>query len=220
MFRHPLLILRCYLFSQFILFSNSYTLIYHTENSLAIQSYDCVYLSYTNGAWMKYCRQLNQTQPLHRDFNQSCHNGGHLWSFEELSRRNISPSDVLRWSSTLEQTDRYSKYLFNNSVDLDEKYLCQCTNPSSFGKFCEYEFYYGQSFFNNAFTEQFSPIKVSSLETGIVHVGSQLHNNRPCYVTLECDSGLLCLDWRYVCDGNVLLITYLCKSFFFASVRT
>ncbi|CAF1004523.1 unnamed protein product [Didymodactylos carnosus] len=29
----------------------------------------------------------------------------------------------------------------------------------------------------------------------------QLHSNITCYTTLECDYGLLCLDWRDICDG-------------------
>ena len=188
---------------------------YHTENSPLVQSYDCVYLQYESSIRMKYCRQLNQTKPLHRYFNQSCHNGGQLWSFEQLARRNISTSDLLQWSSSLEQTDRYSKYLFNTSIDLPEKYLCQCINPSSFGKFCEYLFYYGHTLFQTAFLEQFKPITNFSLITDFVHIGSQLHQNRPCYLTLKCYSGLLCLDWRYICDGNYLLIRHPRKFSFF-----
>ncbi|CAF1535795.1 unnamed protein product, partial [Rotaria sordida] len=35
-----------------------------------------------------------------------------------------------------------------------------------------------------------------------INVGSQLHSNRPCYTTLICNSGLMCLDWRHICDGK------------------
>jgi hypothetical protein len=147
---------------------------------------------------MKYCRQLNESQSLQRDFNQSCHHGGQLWSFEELSLLNISTSDVLKWSSSMEQADRYFKYLSNSSFAVDgDKYICNCTNPSSFGKFCEYEFYGDSISFDDAITVQFEP-----LENYKINVGSQLHDNRPCYTTWTCESGLMCLDWRHICDGK------------------
>ena len=151
---------------------------------------------------MKYCRQFNESQPLERDFNQSCHNNGQLWSFEKLSTLNVSTSDVLQWSSSLEQTDRYSKYLFNKSVEMKDEFICNCTNPSSFGKFCEYEFYGDSTSFDDAITKQFQPLENYTMNTGKIHVGSQLHDNRPCYMTWTCDSGLMCLDWRHICDGK------------------
>ena len=197
-----ILILRLYFFCNFFLFSNSYTLLYHTENSPSMQSYDCMYTTDPHAPYMKYCRQLSKHEPLQRDFNQSCHNGGQLWSFKELLDRNVSASDVLAWSSSMEQSDRYSKYLFNTSLNIGDQYICNCTNPSSFGKFCEYEFYYGEINFIDAITKQFEPLKAFYLHKNKIYVGSQLHNNRPCYRTLECDSGLLCLDWRYICDGK------------------
>jgi hypothetical protein len=151
---------------------------------------------------VKYCRQLNESQSLHRDFNQSCHNGGVLWSFEELSLLNISSSDVLRWRSSMEQVDRYSKYLSNSSIDFEDKSICNCTNPSSFGKFCEYEFYGGSTHFDDAIRKQFEPLENIDITVDSINVGSQLHDNRPCYITLICDSGLMCLDWRHICDGK------------------
>ena len=30
---------------------------------------------------------------------------------------------------------------------------------------------------------------------------SQLYGDVICYETFECNSGLLCLDWRDICDG-------------------
>ena len=186
--------------------SNSYVLLYHTENSPSVQYYDCIYYTQLkirdNIQGVKYCRQLNHSQSLQRDFNQSCHNNGQLWSFEKLSDLNISPSDVLLWSSSLEQTDLYSKYLSNHSIDMNDKYICNCTNPSSFGKFCEYKFYGDSTSFNDAIVKQFEPLQHLNMSSGKIHVGSQLHDNRPCYITLTCDSGLMCLDWRHVCDGR------------------
>jgi hypothetical protein len=203
----------CYLST----FSNSYVLLYHTENSPSVQYYDCAYytqLAHLNNIeGVKYCRQLNESQPLQRHFNQSCHNDGHLWTFEKLFHFNVSASDVLQWSSSLEQTDRYSKYLFNSSVDMKDEYICNCTNPSSFGKFCEYKFYGNSTSFFDAVTEQFRPFERFSMDFSSIHIGSQLHDNRPCYVTWTCNSGLMCLDWRHICDGKNERIDDCCNSF-------
>jgi hypothetical protein len=191
----------CY-FSTF----SSYVLLYHTENSPSVQYYDCIYYTRSetqnNIQGVKYCRQLNESQSLQRDFNQTCHNDGQLRSFEKLSHLNVSASDVLQWSSSLEQTDRYSKYLSNSSLDMKDDYICNCTNPSSFGKFCEYKFYGDSTSFDDAITAQLQPLQSFTVGSRKIHAGSQLHDNRPCYVTWTCDSGLMCLDWRHICDGK------------------
>jgi hypothetical protein len=157
----PLIRLILYFLYYSSTFCNCYILIYHTEDSPLVQYYDCIYYTRStiqdNIQGVKYCRQLNVSQPLHRNFNQSCQHGGVLWSFEELSFHNVLVSDVLRWSSSIEQTDRYSKYLSNRSFDVREKYICNCTNLASFGKFCEYAFYGGSVSFNDAITKQFEP---------------------------------------------------------------
>ncbi len=201
-------------------FSHSYVLLYHTENSFSMQYYDCMYYTRSkmqdNIQGVKYCRQMNESQPLNRDFNQTCHNNGVLKSFKELSHLNISASDVLRWSSSMEQTDLYSKYLSNSSFDVGDEYICNCTNLSSFGKFCEYQFYGGSTSFNETITKQFKPIENGFNEYGPINIGSQLHGNRPCYMTLRCDLGLMCLDWRHICDGKDDKIN---DSFLFSFVR-
>src|SRR5205085_2307831 len=102
-----ILILLLYFLCYFSTFSNSYVLLYHTKNSPSVQYYDCMYYTRSemqnNIQGVKYCRQLNESQSIDRHFNQSCHNGGVLWSFEQLFLLNISASDVLRWSSSMEQ---------------------------------------------------------------------------------------------------------------------
>jgi hypothetical protein len=183
-----------------------------------VQYYDCVYFttsqSETTDEHIKYCRQLNQNQSLQRDFSQFCHNGGHLWSFEELSAFNVTPSDVLQWSSGIEQADRYSKYLFDSSLDVGEKSICICNNPSSFGKFCEYKYYGGSTSFDDAVKTQLRPLYIFNVNIDNIYVGSQLHGNRPCYMTLECFSGLMCLDWRHICDGKNDMIEDSCQFLF------
>ncbi|CAF2394796.1 unnamed protein product [Rotaria sp. Silwood2] len=199
-----LLIYLCYLST----FSNSYVLLYHTENLPSVQYYDCIYYKQPqydhNNQGVKYCRQLNESKPLQRDFNEFCHNGGQLWSFEKLSRLNVSVLNVLQWSSSVEQTDRYSKYLFNKSSNMKDDYICNCTTSSTFGKFCEYEFYGDITSFSDAIAKQFKPLGNFFISSSTIRVGSQLHDNRPCYITWTCDSGLMCLDWRHICKQQCM----------------
>jgi hypothetical protein len=207
-----------YILCYFSTFSNSYVLFYHTENSSSVQYYDCIYYTRSmiqdNIQNVKYCRQLNRSQLLPHDFNQSCQNGGRLWPFEELSRLNVSTSEVLQWSSSMEQTDRYAKYLSNSSLDVEDRYICNCTNLASFGKFCEYKFYNGSTSFADAVKKQFQPLEYSNMNNDSVTIGSQLHNNRPCYTTWTCNSGLMCLDWRHICDGKYAGLIILLNSSF------
>jgi len=81
--------------------TNSYTQLYHTENSQPVQYFDCIYFEQ-----VKYCLQFLKYTLLSRQVNASCRDYGQLWSFEELVARNISVSEVLKWSSSIEQTDR------------------------------------------------------------------------------------------------------------------
>jgi hypothetical protein len=190
-----------------------YELVYHTENWASLQYYDCIYYTSNqihtiekhilksqmkqNILNVKYCRQLLQTTSLKRpsfSLNSICYHDGELVSFSQLKSRNISAVDVLKFSSSVERADKYAAYL-SNITDDNEDYLCNCTYPSTFVKFCEYEFYYSSLSFDEAITKQFQ-----SGENSVD--GSQYHNNRPCYTTLVCDSGLMCLDWRNVCDGK------------------
>jgi len=172
--------------------TDSYTLLYHTENSIDTQYFDCIYYNQ-----IKYCVQSSISSPLQREINVSCHMNGRLWSFEELSVRNISVSEVLKWSSSIEQTDRYAKYLLNGRFDQGENVICNCTNPQRFGKSCEYEFYFDSLSFNEAIENQFKPLE----NTSEINVGSQIMNTRLCYLSISCNLGI-CLDWRHICDGK------------------
>ncbi|CAF0803072.1 unnamed protein product [Didymodactylos carnosus] len=107
---------------------------------------------------------------------------------------NISARRVLEWSTSIELLDLYAKYLMlNNSTD--DLLICNCSKNDVFGKFCEYRFYLNWETFDDAIKAQFQPI--TDLD-----IGSQLHNNRPCYQThFQCDFGLMCLVWSNICDG-------------------
>ncbi|CAF3974828.1 unnamed protein product [Adineta steineri] len=59
---------------------------------------------------------------------------------------------------------------------------------------CEYQFIFNQTW-NNEITTQFL-MKTQDPST------NQEYGDTLCYETLECNHGLLCLDWRYICDGR------------------
>ena len=73
-------------------------------------------------------------------------------------------------------------------------FLCHCTTAGTFGKFCEYNFM-SHSSFEETIEHQFS-LKLD------IYLGSQYVGNITCYETLRCNFGLLCLDWRNICDGK------------------
>jgi len=206
------------IFFLFILHSSgriAYELVYHTENSHSFQYFDCIYYTSNrierveqssvkgeikqNILGVKYCRQLLQTTFLEHNLfslNSTCYHDGVLVSFSQLKSQNVSATDVLKFSSGIERVNKYAIYLSNVTAnDDDDDFLCKCTRSGTFGKFCEYEFYYDSVSFDEAITKQFESGRESA-------DGSQFHNNRPCYTTLDCNSGLLCLDWRNICDGK------------------
>lgn len=163
---------------------------YHTENSPSVQYFNCVYYE-----GVKYCHQFPSPFELQWNFN-FCFNDGDFRSFAELVLLNVTVSDVLQWSSSIEQADHYAKYLSNRSSERTDDWICNCTNPSTFGKFCEYEFFNGHTSFDEAIRNQFQPRQDIK-----INIGSQLHHNWPCYLTLQCEMGVMCLDWRHICDG-------------------
>ncbi|CAF4500811.1 unnamed protein product, partial [Rotaria sp. Silwood2] len=121
-----------------------------------------------------------------------CHYGGKVHSFSSLQSNNISVNKILHeWKSSIEKVDEYSRYIKHpHEVD---GFLCECTNLQSFGKSCEYRLPIGTTF------EKTIDWEVSMKEANEWQV--QMHGNIICYTTLECNYGLLCLDWREICNG-------------------
>jgi hypothetical protein len=163
--------------------------LYNTKDGLDIEYYDCVFAQS-----LFYCRRPREPINLTRDEDTlSCEeNGGQLHRFGELRSKNISISTVLhRWKSTLERVEQYSLFL----RDPNEKHgsICQCLQPGSFGKNCEYQLPVGETF-EETLDWQLIMRKENSQEV-------QMYGDVVCYETLECDSGVLCLDWREICDG-------------------
>ena len=126
------------------------------------------------------------------DMNECEQNGGQLHTFSEL-RSNKTSVNILvqQWKSTFEQLEQYS--LFLQDPNGKDESICQCFHRGSFGKNCEYQLPVGQTF-EETLEWQFTTRKNNSQKV-------QIYGDVLCYETLECDSGMLCLDWREICDG-------------------
>lgn len=168
-------------------------LLYETEDSDLLEHYDCIYYAF-KGEIVPYCRRSgNGTLKLRRLYD-TCHNGGQRWSFSELIDQGITPSTVLLWSSSIEMADNYASTFYNYTT-CDDCFLCNCTKLDTFGKFCQYQLTHGAKSFEAAIDAQFKQKRID--RWGIQEFGSIV-----CYETLECQYGLLCLDWRNICDGE------------------
>lgn len=162
--------------------------LYNTEDGVSIEFYDCI--DHNN---LLYCRRPAEPISLQRDKDvRSCHSNGRMHSFVDVLSANINVSTILhQWKSSIEKVDQYSYY--KKSSTKFDGYLCECTNVQSFGKNCEYLLPFGETF-DETISWQMTMRNANPSEV-------QRHGDVICYKTLECDYGLLCLDWRDICDG-------------------
>ena len=163
--------------------------VYSTRENSSVQDYDCVDHQFT-----PYCRRPLQPVLLQQDdeFHRCYHDGIHH-SFRSLRSNKIEIHTVLQyWKSTIDKVDQYAHYVRQpiNAKEGDTE-LCECVNPQSFGKNCEYLLPFGTSL-TDVINAKF---ELSSKK--LMYVGEIV-----CYTTLKCNFGLLCLDWRDVCDGQ------------------
>jgi hypothetical protein len=182
-----------------ILFISSiqgFVYLYNTEDGTNVEAFDCVYHKEAQLSYIvtPFCRREGRSIEINRQ-NQTCALSSEMHRFSDLRLRNISAREILDWSSSIEVADQYAAFLNDNIHHIDG-IMCECKIPSTFGKFCEYEMY------------GYSTIK-ENLEAQFNYKGEQknqykdqLYGHTLCYTTLECDSGLLCLDYRDICDGR------------------
>ena len=176
----------------FMLYSSSLfdcsIFVYNSGDRLGVQHYDCIDHQST-----PYCRRPAQPILLQRDEeSHRCYHHGSNHSFRSLRSNSVTVHTVLQyWRSTIDKADQYAHYL-RQSVDSKEgnEELCECLNPQSFGKNCEYRLPLGHTF------SDVVDAKFSVTSGKLMYLGEIV-----CYSTLKCDFGLLCLDWRDICDG-------------------
>jgi hypothetical protein len=170
-------------------------LLYNTENQEAVEKFDCIYYMYDDGEEISYCRRPGRTQPLNRHKSE-CDNQEEKKLFRKLLEEEIDPSNILKWSSSVEITDLYASVFYNRSLidDNDDQFMCNCTKLGTFGKYCEYQLTHQVKFFSEAIEAQFEQKRTDDWDT-------QRYGKILCYETLHCESRSLCLDWREICDG-------------------
>ncbi|UJR19711.1 hypothetical protein I4U23_022845 [Adineta vaga] len=169
--------------------------IYNTEDERNVEAYDCVYYQdKLSDLFVPFCRRDGDLKSRSRK-NETCAPDSTTHRFSELREQNVSMEEILQWSSSIEVADGYGKFL-NNSKHPTDEILCECKKPNTFGKYCEYELYF-HSNIQNDLDEQ---LKQKGLFLNIHK--EQMYGHTLCYTTLKCDSGLLCLDYRNICDGR------------------
>ncbi|CAF1433313.1 unnamed protein product [Adineta steineri] len=163
--------------------------LYYTEDSSSVEFYDCIYQEN-----FLYCRRPIEPISLERNNNlKECYHNGTLHTFSSLQSNKININTILhKWKSSLEKVEEFSRYIKQN-LDSIENFLCECNHPQSFGKYCEYLLPYGTTFTMTLNWE--NQMKFLYKEE------NQYYSDILCYKTLTCNSGLLCLDWRDICDG-------------------
>ncbi|CAF1262239.1 unnamed protein product [Rotaria magnacalcarata] len=131
------------------------------------------------GDEIPYCQRLNSSEALKRSRTR-CENGGKEILFRDLI-----------------QTDLYARVFYNASAieDNDKNFVCQCNQPGTFGKYCEYLLGGSYNYFGETLEAQFS--KKASEDSW----NTQRYGHILCYTTLPCLGRHLCLDWREICDG-------------------
>ena len=118
--------------------------VYKSEDGPSVKDYDCVDHQST-----PYCRRPAQPIALERDGeSHRCLHNGTSHSFRSVRSANVTVHTLLQhWRSTIDRVDEYAHYL-QQPVDTNEgdKLLCECIDPQSFGKNCEYLLPFGASF--------------------------------------------------------------------------
>jgi hypothetical protein len=166
--------------------------LHNTQDGHSIEFYDCLM---AESIW--YCRRPESPIDLVRDNDTAlCQkNFGKPHLFSQLRTLGVNISTVLHiWHLSLEQAERYLRYLRDPHYEPDE-YLCNCSSIYSFGKNCEYNIS-PDIRFDQWFKRQTRLKTAEHTADRIQYYGSII-----CYKMLECNSGLLCLDWREICDG-------------------
>ena len=173
-----------------LLYGQSEIYLFNTEDNDAVEYYDCIILEP-----VPYCRRPGFPINLRRNNDTSnCHHGGKRITFKELRDRNRTSNEIIHdFRSSIEKAEEYALFL---SGHMNSSSLCECAKRS-FGKNCEYQL------LGEAWTVTFADSRI--WQSGQKQKNQlQMHaiQKTLCYTTLKCDYGLLCLDWRDICDGR------------------
>jgi hypothetical protein len=171
--------------------------LYHTDQSLMMNAfgYDCLYYDYEDMDYSKslmpFCIRPEKVKESN-DEDKLCY--GELITFKELKTNNVSIGDLFWWNAVIEIIDLYEKYLlFPNLVNDDEVY-CNCSLLIQLGKSCQYHIDANDN--QRSFTDLLRFTKLFLMDP--------VENDySTCYIGIQCQTNLFCLDWRQICNGIV-----------------
>jgi hypothetical protein len=168
------------------------------ENDTALQ-HNCLhvpintYFISNNHEVVTYC-----LSELPSKFNVTSNSYFSNFTFDELSKQNISSEHLYLWSTPIDIIERYQYYLnqlsTENDSSLHKQIYYNCTLPR-FGPMCQYQLYYYEPYHRSLYDMiNYFYTRYRSDSTDLT-----------CYKHLECDRGPSpsCLDWTEICDGKV-----------------
>ncbi len=155
-------------------------LLYATRKDHEIGDYDC--LLYEKRF---FCRHIDNRE------TKLCVNGA-LWQFSTLKSTNVTTDTLFNWNIPLDDVERYAYYLNSKaSADKPNAFICNCT-ANRIGSFCQYERSSRHLTVAKTITDQLSRYLQRRNEILVCLVDE-----------IQCNSGMLCLEWRQICDGII-----------------
>jgi hypothetical protein len=143
-----------------------------------------------------YCLRPSEENIFHEDFNFN-NTVDPYFTFAELQEKNISSLLLLSWSASIDLAERYEIFLntVSNSTWLSsekETLFFNCTFPW-FGPHCRFAF-------DSPIHES---IDIMVAVNFLMKQTLKKNDHMTCYKHLHCETVLLCLDWREICDGKI-----------------
>ncbi|CAF4370897.1 unnamed protein product [Rotaria sp. Silwood2] len=120
------------------------------------------------------------------------------FTFDQLSKQNITSQQLYLWSTPIDIIEDYQFYLNQLSISddlvLSKKIFYNCTLPR-FGSMCQYEIDYYHSNYMSLF----------EMINDFYHIYKYNPTNFTCYTHLQCNRGNspACLDWTEICNEQI-----------------
>ncbi|CAF5022495.1 unnamed protein product, partial [Rotaria sp. Silwood1] len=120
------------------------------------------------------------------------------FTFDQLSKQNITSQQLYLWSTPIDIIEDYQLYLnqlsISNDLVLSKKIFYNCTLPR-FGSMCQYEIDYYHSNY----------LSLYEMINDFYYIYKYNPTNLTCYTHLQCNRGHspACLDWTEICNEQI-----------------
>lgn len=156
--------------------------IFHSTNKVS-GDHDCLFYDSRF-----YCRRPND---LVTSVSRSSVCKGNLTRMKDLKGKNVTTDMLFDWFHPHDNVERYARFLqnsFENNPISGEEVLCNCS-IDHLGVDCSYE---------RAIESTLADVLVWQLSRPLERTMATI----ACFVDgIHCNTGLICMDWRQVCDG-------------------